>query len=222
MENKQFTAILIKIFSNFPADRQLPTPLVLPHPREDGPPPPPGGRLPSDGPPPPWGTALPPDTHIFRHRNCTAKRKDTVAGLSCLQAHRRCGDMHHCALNIQRPSPKQVSLWTGWTLHLSQGCAVKFHFSESEQNVLPRVQGIQEAVPHNTDSPPSQGRTRGGAGQGGGGGSNGWGRSSKKRKVAACLQAPTCTGLVREAQHAHPARSWEAWFPCPATRTEAL
>ena len=30
------------------------------------------------------------------------------------------------------------------------GCAVKFHFSESEQNVLPRVQGIQLAVPHNT------------------------------------------------------------------------
>jgi hypothetical protein len=30
------------------------------------------------------------------------------------------------------------------------GCAVKFHFSESEQNVLPRVQGIQVAVPHNT------------------------------------------------------------------------
>ena len=28
--------------------------------------------------------------------------------------------------------------------------AVKFHFSESEQNVLPRVQGIQVAVPHNT------------------------------------------------------------------------
>ena len=25
---------------------------VLPHPREDGPPPPPGGRLPNDGPPP--------------------------------------------------------------------------------------------------------------------------------------------------------------------------
>ena len=30
-------------------------PLVLPHPREDGPPPPPGGRSPSDGPPPPPG-----------------------------------------------------------------------------------------------------------------------------------------------------------------------
>ena len=30
------------------------------------------------------------------------------------------------------------------------GCAVKFHFSGSEQNVLPRVLGIQGAVPHNT------------------------------------------------------------------------
>jgi hypothetical protein len=30
------------------------------------------------------------------------------------------------------------------------GCAVEFHFSESEQDVLPRVQGIQVAVPHNT------------------------------------------------------------------------
>ena len=30
----------------------------------------------------------------------------------------------------------------------SQGRAVKFHFSKSEQNVLPRVQGIQVAVPH--------------------------------------------------------------------------
>ena len=31
------------------------TPLVLSQPRVDGPPPPPGGRLPSDGPPPPPG-----------------------------------------------------------------------------------------------------------------------------------------------------------------------
>ena len=30
------------------------------------------------------------------------------------------------------------------------GCAIKFHFSENEQNVLPWVQGIQVAVPHNT------------------------------------------------------------------------
>ena len=33
-------------------DMVPPTPLVLPHPREDGPPPPHGGRLPSDAPPP--------------------------------------------------------------------------------------------------------------------------------------------------------------------------
>ena len=35
------------------------------------------------------------------------------------------------------------------------GCAVKFYFSESEQNVLPRVQGIQVAVPHNTVTHPT-------------------------------------------------------------------
>ena len=64
---------------------------------------------------------------------------------------------------------------------------VVFHFSESEQNVLPRVQGIQVAVPQNHSHPHSNtvsrnknfcvdqvtvpqtpwGRTRGGAGQGG-------------------------------------------------------
>ena len=58
-----------------------PPPLVLPHPRKDGPLPPPEGRLPSDAPPPPpGGTALPPNAHIFTHRNCTAKRKNTMVG----------------------------------------------------------------------------------------------------------------------------------------------
>ena len=32
------------------------------------------------------------------------------------------------------------------------GCAVTFHFSETEHNVPPRVQGIQVAVPHNTET----------------------------------------------------------------------
>ena len=60
-----------------------------------------------------WGTALPPYMHIFMPRNCTAKRKLTVAGLSCLHAHKRCGNMHHRALKIQQPAPKQVPLWSG-------------------------------------------------------------------------------------------------------------
>ena len=102
-------------------------------------------------PPPPPGTALPQYTHIFRHRLCTGKQKNTVAGLSCLQAHKRCGDMHHHALNIQQPAPKQVPLWSGCTSHVPWvKMAVLSSFSESEQNVLPRVQGIQVPVPHNT------------------------------------------------------------------------
>ena len=68
------------------------------------------GKTPPPPPPPPWGTVLPPYTHIFRHRICTAKQQITA---SCLHAHKRCGDMHHRALNIQRPAPKQVPLWSG-------------------------------------------------------------------------------------------------------------
>ena len=31
----------------------------------------------------------------------------------CHRDHKRCGDMHHRALNIQRPAPKQVPPWSG-------------------------------------------------------------------------------------------------------------
>ena len=60
--------------------------LVLPHPRETVPRHPLGDGCQVTVPHPPWGTALPPYTHIFRHRNCTAKRKNTVAGLPCLRS----------------------------------------------------------------------------------------------------------------------------------------
>ena len=69
-----------------------------------------GDGLPNDGPPTPLGGLHYQRTHT--HKNCPAKRKNTMAGLSCLHAHKRCGDMHHPALNIQQPAPKQVPLWS--------------------------------------------------------------------------------------------------------------
>ena len=71
-------------------------PPVLPHPREDGPPPPPG------------------EPH--HHHTRTFSGTEIALQNERIQwqhAHKRCNDMHHLALNIQRPAPKQVPLRSG-------------------------------------------------------------------------------------------------------------
>ena len=82
---------------------------VLPHPREDGPPPPPGARLPSDGPPSP---AKEPHYHYTRTFSGTEIALQNER-MQWQLAHTTCGDMHHRALNHQRSAPKQFPLWSG-------------------------------------------------------------------------------------------------------------
>ena len=55
-----------------------PPPLVVPHPGKTVPHHPPGDGHQVTVPHPPWGTALPLYTHIWRHRNCSIKRKNSA------------------------------------------------------------------------------------------------------------------------------------------------
>ena len=75
--------------------RTLYPPSVLPHPREDGTPPPPGGQLPNDAPPPPPGE---PHYHCTRTFSGTeiALQKEGIQWQDCF-AFTLIRDMHHCA-----------------------------------------------------------------------------------------------------------------------------
>ena len=101
MDGRNHTFIALECLVELP-------PLSCPTPGKTVPPPLPGGQLPSDPLPPLPGTALPPDTHIFRHRIALQNER-----IQWQHAHKRCDDMHHRALNIQRPAPKQVPLCGG-------------------------------------------------------------------------------------------------------------
>ena len=117
---------------------KYPPPLVVPHPREDAPPPPPWGTT-----PPPYTDICRHKNCSIKRKNSACPMPVALPGLrikppigqggaerehvavrgaeqthgharrSCHHGHKWCGDMHHRALNVQRPAPKQVPPWSG-------------------------------------------------------------------------------------------------------------
>ena len=125
-----------------------PPPPVLPHPRENGPPPPPGGR-----PPPPRELHCH-HTHTFSGTE-TALQNERIQWQDC-DAFTLIRDAAMCITVLGIPNDlRQNRFPCGVDEHYihprgKPGCAVKFLSAKMSKNVLPRVQGIQVAVPNNT------------------------------------------------------------------------
>ena len=87
-----------------------PPPLVVPHPREDGPPPAPGERLPSDGPQPPLGGPHHHRTRTFERRRTDARSCKTVLPSRSKVMRRYASPCSKCSLEINT-CPKLFGQW---------------------------------------------------------------------------------------------------------------